>query len=78
MNIIAQEIETMKLLTTHQQLYKLRKQFSDSDILESLCDCSRGVKMALESLINKEYCGTTEIIERIELVDADIIKEMRN
>ena len=68
----------MKLLTTHQQLYKLRKQFSDSDILKSLCDCPRGVKMALESLINKEYCGSDVIIERVELVDADIIEEMRN
>jgi hypothetical protein len=79
MNSIAQTIENeMKLLTTPQKLYTLRKSYSDEVILLSLYDCSRGNREAIGSLINKHYCGNTEIIERDELVDADIIEEMQN
>ena len=79
MNIIAYTIENeMKLLTTSQKVYNLRKSYSDESILLSLCDCSRGNREAIGSLINKEYCGSDVVIERPELVDKDIIEEMTN
>ena len=77
MNYIAQTIENeMKLMTTHQKLYNLRKSHSDADILDALDYCTDGIRMAMTSLINKQYCSGTEIIEREELVDKDIIESM--
>lgn len=78
MNDIALTIENdMKLLTTHQKLYSLRKSYSDEDILDALDYCTDGIRMALTSLINKQYCGSDVVIERVEVVDKDIIEEMR-
>ena len=77
MNNIALTIENdLKLMTTHQKLYNLRKSHSDEDILDALDYCTDGIRMATTSLINKQYCGSDVIIEREELVDRDIIEEM--
>jgi hypothetical protein len=77
-NHIAQTIENeMKLLTTSQKVYTLRKSYSDEVILESLCDCSSGNRMAITSIINREYCGSDIVIERAEMDYKDIVSELR-
>ena len=68
----------MKLMTTHQKLYILRKSYHDEDILDALDYCTDGIRMAMTSLINKQYCGSDVIIERPELEYADIIESMKD
>jgi hypothetical protein len=58
------------------KLKELRKSYSDEVILLSLYDCSRGNREAIGSLLAKELTGTTEYIERPELLYRDIIESM--
>lgn len=76
MNIIAQDISTMKLLTTSQRLYTLRRKYSDIEIINALDYCERGIREALSDLLAKRHTDTT-YIEREETPDKDIIEEMR-
>ena len=65
MNNIAMTIENdMKILTTSQKLHKLRKDYSDRDIIYSLSFCSRGNREAMMTLFDKSVVAKYESEER--------------
>jgi hypothetical protein len=64
MNNLAKEIMAMNLLTTHQRLHKLRKNYSDTEIIEALEYCSIGVRSSITSLLNKDVVARYEAEER--------------
>ena len=56
--------EDMKLLTTSQKLHKLRKDYSDRDIIYSLSFCSRGNREAMMTLLDKSVVAKYESEDR--------------
>lgn len=60
--------EMFKTMTTAQVLHKLRKEFSDKEIVQMAEQCTKGIYLCIESIIGKEVCAdySTEHREQSE------------
>lgn len=56
--------EMFRTMTTAQVLHKLRKDYSDKDIVIMAEQCDKGIYLAIESIIGKEVCANYSAEER--------------